>query len=562
MSKVETEKNVFDTDRVGSVLLHIAPPVMLAQLIQSLYNIVDSFFVGQYSAEGLTALSILYPVQLIITAVAVGTGVGVNTLISRYDGQGKAKRALGTAGTGTMLAAISWQVFAVLSGLLMAPFVGISTQSSVVAQEARTYGYIVCIGSFGVFLESTWSKVHQARGNMRLPMVAQIAGALVNIVLDPILIFGLGPIPKMGIAGAAYATVAGQILAAVITFSACRKPPAWREMRFYTRRIYQLGYASILMQMLYTVYIIALNLILSGFSDDAVTVLGLYYKIQSFFFIPLSGLQTCIVPFLSYTFAKKAYPRCQKIIKYSVLLAAGLMLVGVACFELIPETLLRIFTSNEQVIQIGIPAFRIIGTSFVPAAFSLILPVFFQSIGAAVPSVILSLTRQIGCLIPLFWLFSRIGLAYTWIAFPVAECVTGTLGMALYIRCIKSWGSPQKQTVQSTGQGDVVMKMITAIVNRRDAADACSALTEAGYYFTRMASSGGFLSGGNTTLLIGTEERLVPQVMEILRLHCSRRTEAISSPIQLATPSVSYPAQVTVGGATVFISDVTAFEKI
>ena len=221
MSKVETEKNVFDTDRVGSVLLHIAPPVMLAQLIQSLYNIVDSFFVGQYSAEGLTALSILYPVQLIITAVAVGTGVGVNTLISRYDGQGKAKRALGTAGTGTMLAAISWLVFAVLSGLLMAPFVGISTQSSVVAQEARTYGYIVCIGSFGVFLESTWSKVHQARGNMRLPMVAQIAGALVNIVLDPILIFGLGPIPKMGIAGAAYATVAGQILAAVITF-----PPA------------------------------------------------------------------------------------------------------------------------------------------------------------------------------------------------------------------------------------------------------------------------------------------------------------------------------------------------
>ena len=185
------------------------------------------------------------------------------------------------------------------------------------------------------------------------------------------------------------------------------------------------------MQALYTVYIMALNIILAGFSDEAVTVLGLYYKLQSFFFIPLGGLQTCIVPLLSYTYAKGAYGRCRRVVKNSVLLAMSFMLVGIACFELIPEQLLRIFTAEPAVLEIGVQAFHIIGISFLPAVPSLILPVFFQAIGAALPSVLLSLTRQIFCLIPVFWLFSRIDLAYTWLAFPIAEVVTGTLAWLL-----------------------------------------------------------------------------------------------------------------------------------
>ncbi len=193
--------SLFDTESVWAILMRIAPPVMLAQLIQAMYNIVDSYFVGQFSSDGLTALSIVYPVQLIVTAIAVGTGVGVNTLMSRYDGQGNHHLADRTAGTGTVLALISWLIFAVLSGLLMRPFAAISTESSSVADLAVTYGTIVCVGSPGVFLESTWSKVHQARGNMRLPMLAQIAGAAANIVLDPILIFGLGPAPALGVDG-------------------------------------------------------------------------------------------------------------------------------------------------------------------------------------------------------------------------------------------------------------------------------------------------------------------------------------------------------------------------
>ena len=554
--------SLFDAESIWSILMRIAPPVMLAQLIQAMYNIVDSYFVGQFSNDGLTALSIVYPVQLIVTAIAVGTGVGVNTLMSRYDGQGNHHLADRTAGTGTVLALVSWLVFAAASGLLMGPFAAASTESAAVAEYAVTYGLIVCVGSLGVFLESTWSKVHQARGNMRLPMLAQIAGAATNIVLDPILIFGLGPVPALGVAGAAYATVAGQVLAAVIVSSGLRRPPAARVFLSYAARIYRLGYPSIFMQMLFTVYIMALNMILAGFSDAAVTVLGLYYKVQSFFFIPLSGLQTCIVPLLSYTYAKGAYPRCRQVVNNSVLLAMSFMLVGIACFELIPAQLLGIFTADPLVLEIGVPAFHIIGVSFLPAVISLILPVFFQAIGAALPSVLLSLTRQIFCLIPVFWAFSKVGLDYTWLAFPIAETVTGTLGLFFYIHRIRIWDCYKGAVLKPERKGAAAMKMITAIINKRDTGEVCAALTEAGYYFTRMASTGGFLTGGNTTLLIGTEEDRVSQVVAIIRQHCSRRTEKISSNVQLATPSAAYPTEVTVGGATLFVSDVTQFEKI
>ena len=481
--------SLFDTESVWAILMRIAPPVMLAQLIQAMYNIVDSYFVGQFSSDGLTALSIVYPIQLIVTAIAVGTGVGVNTLMSRYDGQGNHHLADRTAGTGTVLALISWLIFAVLSDLLMRPFAAISTESSSVTDLAVTYGTIVCVGSPGVFLESTWSKVHQARGNMRLPMLAQIAGAAANIVLDPILIFGLGPAPALGVAGAAFATVSGQVLAALIVVSGFRKPPPIRVFRSYAAKIYRLGFPSIFMQLLFTVYIMALNMILAGFSDDAVTVLGLYYKVQSFFFIPLSGLQTCIVPLLSYTYAKGAYGRCRRVVKNSVLLAMSFMLVGIACFELIPEQLLRIFTAEPAVLEIGVQAFHIIGISFLPAVPSLILPVFFQAIGAALPSVLLSLTRQIFCLIPVFWLFSRIDLAYTWLAFPIAEVVTGTLGLCFYLHRIHIWDRCKGAALKPERKGATAMKLITAIVNRRDTSEVCAALTDAGFYFTRMAST-------------------------------------------------------------------------
>ncbi len=553
---------VFEENNTWKILGRIAPPVMLAQLIQAMYNIVDSFFVGRYSADGLTALSVIYPIQLIITAVAVGTGVGVNTLMSQDYAKGRGRRADQTAGTGTILAVVSWFLFAVVSGLLIRPYVNLSADAPAAVEYAVQYGQIVCFGSLAVFLESIWSKVHQAAGNMRTPMIAQVAGALTNIVLDPILIFGMGKIPAFGIAGAAYATVAGQVVAALITSGGFRKPPRVKLLLSHTHRIYKLGFPSIFMQLLFTVYIMALNVILAEFCDEAVTVLGLYYKLQSFFFIPLNGLQTCIVPLLSYTHAKRDYDRCRTIYKNTILISMGFMLLGVLGFELIPAQLLGIFADSANVIEIGVPAFRIIAISFFPAVVSLMMPVFFQAIGKAKPSILLSLTRQIFCLIPIFWLMSRLGLTYAWTAFPLSEVITGTVGLVLYARQVKEWRLYANHISIDDKRRIPVMKMITAIISKKDSDEVCRALAQGGFYFTKMASSGGFLSAGNTTVLIGTEAEKVKDAITIIRSNCSTRRETVPATVQLASGSSTNQTEVMVGGATVFVTEVEEFEKM
>ena len=440
MHKHLHDSTFLGTASVGHVLLKIAPPVMLAQLIQALYNVVDSFFVGRYSGDGLTALSVIFPIQLTITALAVGTGVGVNAFMARRLAHGDENGAKKTAGTGIILAVITWAIFAVISYLLMRTYVRTSCRNHDAVEYAVIYGTIVCVGSFGTFLESVFTKIHQASGNMALPMIAQVTGAATNIILDYILIFGAGAIPALGIAGAAYATIVGQIVSAVIVgVTGFHLPPSINKIWGYIKQIYKLGYPSILMQMLYTVYIVVLNIILAGFSDAAVTVLGLYYKLQSFFFIPLLGLQICIVPVLSYNFEQKNYDRCKKLMTDSFIISAVFMVLGIFCFEVIPAQVIGLFSSEELVFSIGIPAFRLIGASFISAVFSLILPVFFQAIGKGVSSVMLSLTRQIFCLMPIFWLFSLIGLEYTWIAFPLSETISGGVGLALYFIQLKKW---------------------------------------------------------------------------------------------------------------------------
>ncbi len=367
-------------------------------------------------------------------ALAVGISVGLNTYMARKYAQREREAADAAAGTcGT------WAVFAVISALIMEPYVRTSATSPEAIADAVVYGRIVCIGSLGVFLEGCWTKVHQAQGNMRLPMIVQIIGALINIVLDPLLIFGLGPIPSMGVAGAALATVAGQIAAAVITGWRGFRPLPRQRMAHYAHRIYKLGYPSILMQALYTIYIVGLNMILAGFSDAAVTVLGLYYKLQTFFFIPLLGLQTCIVPVISYNYARAAYRRCRDTVKCSILFSLAVITVGAAAFILIPGALIRVFSQSTEVLAIGCHALPIIGASFLPAVVSLMMPVFFQAIGYGRTSLALSLLRQIVCLLPLFWLLARLGLGYTWFAFPLAELIFGSVGFALYLRTVKQW---------------------------------------------------------------------------------------------------------------------------
>lgn len=435
------QNDYFATEAISKILRKLAPPVMLALLIQALYNIVDSFFVGLYSVDGLTALSVIFPVQFIAISVAVGTGVGVNTYMARKYAQGRIHYADFAAGTGMVLEIFSWLVFAVICYVFMRPYVLTSATADGAISAAITYGNIVCVGSIGLFLESNWTKVQQAQGNMRVPMVAQIVGALINIALDPLLIFGWKFVPQMGIAGAAYATVAGQLAAALITyFHGYRTPPiSLAAFKHYAGRIYYYGYSSILMQASCTVYIVALNIILATFSDAAVTVLGLYYKMQTFFFIPLFGLMTCIVPVLSFNYARRAYARCREIIRQSCYIAAVFMVLGFICFVFFPHQVIDIFSQDRDVHNIGAIAFPIIGASFFSAVFSLMMPVVFQAIGYGRTSTLLALTRQIFTLMPSFWLLSVIGLNYTWIAFPFSETVAGAIGYYLYRKVVKTW---------------------------------------------------------------------------------------------------------------------------
>lgn len=435
----EIEGHFFGTEKITKIIIRLAPPVMLAQLIQALYNIVDSYYVGLFSGDGLAALSAIYPIQYISIALAVGTGVGLNTLLAACYAKGRLQTARRAAGTGIALAIGLWAIFSILIALFLEHFVKLSLSSPEARDYALTYGYIVCIGSLPLFLESIFTKIHQAKGNMRTPMAAQIVGALLNILLDPILIFGLGPIPALGITGAAIATVIGQIAAAAITFGkAFNIPPAMKEQLRYVKVILHLGFPNILMQLLFVLYILVLNIILAGFCDEAVTVLGLYYKLQTFFFIPFLAMETCIIPVLSYNHARKAFARCQEILKTSILFICAFMSIGILAFELVPEYLISFFSDSPKVLEIGVPAFRIVATSFIPQVFALMYPNFFQAIGATRPSTILAITRQIFCLIPIFWLLSHLGLFYTWFAFPISEIITGLAGYYLYQQWYKA----------------------------------------------------------------------------------------------------------------------------
>lgn len=293
MDKTLSDAQFFGEEKISRILWKIAPPVMLAQLIQALYNIVDSLFVGRYTDSGLTALSIIYPIQLLMIALAVSTGVGINTAMASRCGVGRKEEAEAFAGIGTPLAVVLWFVFALVCWLIMPAYARMSTTSPQVIADVVTYGRIVCLFSFGLFLESVWTKVLQARGDMKTPMVAQILGAVTNILLDPLLIFGMFGLPRMGIAGAAVATVAGQMVAALVVMKkGFRKSPALASYPARIGESFRLGIPNILMQSAYTFYIFGLNMILATFSDQAVTVLGLYYKWQSFFFIPLGAMQT------------------------------------------------------------------------------------------------------------------------------------------------------------------------------------------------------------------------------------------------------------------------------
>ncbi|MFR1758323.1 MAG: MATE family efflux transporter, partial [Christensenellaceae bacterium] len=403
-----------------------------SMLVQSLYNIVDSIFVAKIGESALAAVSLAFPIQTLMIAVAVGTGVGINSLISRRLGEGDRKAADRAASHGIILGVISWAVFALLGVFFSRPFFQLFSANGAVIQAGTDYLSIVTILSMGVFVEISVEKTLQATGNMIYPMIFQLIGAVINLIMDPVLIFGLLGFPAMGVAGAALATVLGQIISMIYSlYIVFRKDHEvtirLKGFRFHARTvkdIYTVGAPSILMQSIGSVLNIGLNAILAGFSEAAVSVLGVYYKLQSFVFMPVFGLNQGVMPIMGYNYGARNRRRVLDALKWGCIIAVCIMAVGCVLFMGFPQLLLGMFNPTAEMLEIGVPALRTISLCFLPAALGILASTLFQAIGMGSRSLIISILRQVVIILPAAYLFSKISLASVWYAFPLAEVVS------------------------------------------------------------------------------------------------------------------------------------------
>lgn len=425
-------ENKMGTAPVAKLILSMSLPAMFSMLVQSLYNIVDSIFVAKIGESALAAVSLAFPIQTLMIAVAVGTGVGINSLISRRLGEGDRKAADRAASHGIILGVISWAVFALLGVFFSRPFFQLFSANGAVIQAGTDYLSIVTILSMGVFVEISVEKTLQATGNMIYPMIFQLIGAVINLIMDPVLIFGLLGFPAMGVAGAALATVLGQIISMIYSlYIVFRKDHEvtirLKGFRFHARTvkdIYTVGAPSILMQSIGSVLNIGLNAILAGFSEAAVSVLGVYYKLQSFVFMPVFGLNQGVMPIMGYNYGARNRRRVLDALKWGCIIAVCIMAVGCVLFMGFPQLLLGMFNPTAEMLEIGVPALRTISLCFLPAALGILASTLFQAIGMGSRSLIISILRQVVIILPAAYLFSKISLASVWYAFPLAEVVS------------------------------------------------------------------------------------------------------------------------------------------
>ncbi|MGE4276000.1 MAG: MATE family efflux transporter, partial [Lawsonibacter sp.] len=431
---------------INQLLLNMALPIIISMLIQALYNVVDSIFVAKLSEDALNAVSLAFPVQNLMISVSVGTGVGINALLSRSLGQKNQNRANQTAMNGLFLAALSCLVFTTLGLTCSYLFYRIQTDIPSIVNYGTDYLTICCSLSFGMFAGITLDRILQATGRTFLTMITQATGAIINIVLDPILIFGLFGFPRMEVAGAALATVIGQILSSCLSlvFNLTRNP----DVQFSFRRfrpdggiigsIYSIGVPSIAMQSIGSVMVFGMNQILISFTATATAVFGIYFKLQSFVFMPVFGLNSGLIPIVAYNYGAQKPERIVKAIKLSVLYAMGMMCLGFLAFQLAPRVLLSLFLAEGEtsgdLLTIGMVALRTISISFLFAGFCVVSSAVFQALGHGVFSLIVSVVRQLVVLLPVALLLSRIhGLDAVWWAFPVAELFAVTL-CAVFLR--------------------------------------------------------------------------------------------------------------------------------
>lgn len=428
----EKKENRMGVMPVGKLLFAMSTPMVISFLVQSLYNIVDSIFVARYSPDALAAVSLAYPIQILMIAVSVGTGVGVNALLSRSLGEGKKKKAKLTADNAILLGILASIIFALFGVLCTKLFFDSQTKSESIRQLGYSYLSVVTIFSFGLMLEVTFERILQSTGKTVFNMITQSVGAIINIILDPILIFGFFGAPKLGIAGAAIATVAGQIIAMILSFIFNMKYNEDVDIRFGThifipdfgiiKQIYKVGIPSIAMQAMSTLMILGLNKILVTYSDMAVNVLGIYYKLQSFVFMPIFGLNNGMTPIVAFNYGAKNKDRIVKVLKYSFIASIVIMVIGTAIFWIFPKELIMLFSPNEEMLRLGIPAFRIYSLCFILAAFDVMAIATFQSLGNGMYALYASFLRQLVLIIPLAYVLSNMfGLEAVWYSIPLAE---------------------------------------------------------------------------------------------------------------------------------------------
>lgn len=460
MENQQIKENKMGVMPVNKLLLSMAVPMMISMLVQALYNVVDSVFVSRISENALTAVSLAFPMQNLLIAFAVGFGVGINALMSRALGEKDPAHASRIAVSGMVLEAVSYVVFLILGLFFTETFMRAQISSEVPAEDAAeiiAYGVdylrIVLILSFGVFAEITFERILQSTGRTTLSMVTQLIGAILNIIFDPILIFGLLGFPALGIAGAAWATVGGQIIAAIVAFfinkyknveiSLAGAKPAWVSIAAISR----ISIPSIVMSSISSVMTFFMNRILTTFVSTAATVFGAYFKLQSFVFMPVFGLNNGMVPIIGYNYGARKPERIHKTIKLSMVYATGIMAIGFIVFQLVPDKLLLFFDASENMLSIGVPALRIVSTCFLLAGVNIICSSSCQAFGYGMYSLYISAARQLLVLIPVAYLMSLTGkLSNVWLSFPIAELIAIAICVPLLLHVLRKTGmAAQKQ---------------------------------------------------------------------------------------------------------------------
>ena len=446
-SPVMERENIMGTMEISPLLVKLSVPMMISMLVQALYNVVDSVFVSWVSEEALTAVSLAFSLQNMMIAVGVGTGVGVNAMLSKSLGEKNQKRANATAENGIFLSVCSFLVFLVIGLTYIKPYFYAQTSDDAIALQGIRYLSVCCIFSLGLFTQTMGEKLLAATGRTQLSMISQLVGAVVNIILDPIFIFGYCGEALSGTTGAAVATVIGQFCGAGMTlyFNTRKNPDIQLDFKGFRPsakaigRIYTVGLPSIAMQCVGSLMTFGMNLILMAFSSTAVAVFGVYFKLQSFVFMPIFGLNNGMVPIISYNYGARRPERVRKTIRLAVCYAEGIMVLGFCIFEFFPGQVLGLFSASQAMLTIGIPAMRIICLHFLLAGTSIVLSSVFQALGNGLFSLIVSVCRQLFVLLPAAWLLAQTGnVNNVWWAFLIAEIVSVLMSLAFYAHINKT----------------------------------------------------------------------------------------------------------------------------